>query len=71
MTDTEHAKLSFYATSDSMAALRAAAERLGLNHTDTLNRAVRAYNALLAAKPDDVLVLTNPDGSTVALVIGR
>jgi hypothetical protein len=72
MTATDSpTKVTAFMTPASMEALGSAADRLGLSRTDTMNRAIQVYELLLAAKPDDVLVFGNPDGSSVVVGVGR
>ncbi len=71
MTDATLTKLTVNMTDKAMAAINSAADRLGLSRTDTINRAVQAYDVLLAAKPGDVLVFGNPNGPDVTVEIGR
>jgi hypothetical protein len=71
MTTEALTKITAYMTPDAMTALESAADRLGLSRTDTLNRAVQAYETLLAAEPGAVLVFPNPDGTSITVRIGR
>lgn len=65
MTSNDLTKLSFNAVPRAMAALELASERTGDNRTDTANRALQLYAAILATEVGHEISFQDRDGTTI------
>lgn len=68
MTQPELTKLTVNLTPRAYAALTASAAQLGDTRTDTVNRALVIYHALIALAPGEGLTFRNPGGGRYSLV---